>query len=373
MLKIIPLLFLLALGPVHSASGADSLTNLEPGQGIVAPRYAPGATIVLPDGRRSIIEEILPDGRFRTDIGVILTPEGVIAEGPDAGRAVTILETPAAPEIAEKPQDQANPKVAVPEITTPGTRPVKPEEAPAIAAVPGPEAQAPKKPEEQKPETGKTQGPLTIVELLPMTRLPDVQKKEEPAAKSKKQETPKAPEKKPEARKAPEKKPEQAKKVPEKQKHEPAPKKQPEKKQPEKFKKPSVGQHLRIPPDAAKTGNLDFLEGCWQGTRPEYYSKRTIRECFCFGANGSSGKRRVIDPQGHRRCIGGARARLSGSGTLSITSSGAACDDGERWGSAQMTCRNRGQSAPCSWIFPDAQGGRQSYVIPFVRVESCGR
>ncbi len=58
---------------------------------------------------------------------------------------------------------------------------------------------------------------------------------------------------------------------------------------------------------------------------------------------------------------------------LSVTSSGAACTDGERWGQAEMVCRGTGQRAPCTWVFKDAQGGRQSYEIPFVRVESCGR
>ena len=63
-----------------------------------------------------------------------------------------------------------------------------------------------------------------------------------------------------------------------------------------KNSRPKIGEPLRIPPEAVKTGNLDFLEGCWQGTRPEYYSKRTVEECFCFGPGGQTGKRRIIDP-----------------------------------------------------------------------------
>lgn len=141
---------------------------------------------------------------------------------------------------------------------------------------------------------------------------------------------------------------------------------------PAKKRVPKMGEELRIPPEAAKSGNLDFLEGCWQGTRPEYYSKRTVYECFCFGKNGGSGKRRVIDPIGRRRCVGATRARLSGS-TLLVSSQGAVCSDGERWGQAEMTCRGRGNHTPCSWVFQDANGGRQSYEIPFMRVQSCGR
>ncbi len=38
-----------------------------------------------------------------------------------------------------------------------------------------------------------------------------------------------------------------------------------------------------------------------------------------------------------------------------------------------MTCRGKGQKTPCSWVFKDANGGRQAYEIPFVRVQACGR
>lgn len=144
-------------------------------------------------------------------------------------------------------------------------------------------------------------------------------------------------------------------------------------KEKEQARTPRIGEKLHIPPEAVKTGNLDFLEGCWQGTRPEYYSKRTVYECFCFGKNGRNGKRKVIDPQGGRRCLGSTHASLNSGGVLSVSSQGAVCSDGQKWGSAEMTCRGKGQNTPCSWYFKDAQGGRQSYSIPFVRVQSCGR
>lgn len=137
--------------------------------------------------------------------------------------------------------------------------------------------------------------------------------------------------------------------------------------------RPKIGEPLRIPPEAVKTGNLDFLEGCWQGTRPEYYSKRTVEECFCFGPGGQTGKRRIIDPAGGRSCIGATRANLNKNGVLSVTSQKGYCDDGVNWGQAEMLCHGEGQSTPCSWVFRDAQGGRQAYRIPFVRVRACGR
>lgn len=137
--------------------------------------------------------------------------------------------------------------------------------------------------------------------------------------------------------------------------------------------KTRAGQELRIPPDAAKTGNLDFLEGCWQGTRPEYNTKRIIRECFCFSAGGRSGKRRIFDPGIAGMCVGATRATLSRDGVLSVHSAGAACTSGDRWGQAEMVCRNSGPRTPCSWVFRDANYGRQAYEIPFVRVNSCTR
>ena len=136
---------------------------------------------------------------------------------------------------------------------------------------------------------------------------------------------------------------------------------------------PRKGEPLNIPPEAAKTGDLGFLEGCWQGTRPEYYSKRTIRECFCFGKRGANGKRRIFDPSGSRQCIGATRASLSKNGVLHVYSESAYCSDGVKWGGANMTCRGNGKSTPCSWVFTDANGARQSYEINFVRVESCRR
>lgn len=304
--------------PWQIPAAEETLVNIAPGP---VTGLQPGMLILLPDGRRAAIQESLPDGNYSTNLGVVITPSGVIVDGPLKGEQAILPKN-----------------VVLPEAKTPEPA-VQPEEPQAKS---GPSQAAP------DPQSAPDQNhELTIAELLPMTKVPEASpeaKKPEPA-KPEVKEQPKAAQKQPE-KKAPEQKP---------------------------AAKPKPGQELRIPPEAAKTGNLAFLEGCWQGTRPEYYSKRTIRECFCFGANGKNGKRRVIDPQGHRMCIGSSQARLASDGTLSVTSSGAACNDGQRWGQAEMVCKNSGPSTPCSWVFRDAQNGSQSYRIPFVRVESCGR
>ena len=371
------LLLALCLGEAAAVGAADTLTNIRPGG--TAPQRTPrlllpGTVVRLPDGRQTRIVEVRPDGLV-TDLGVTLTPEGTV-QGASEAAPVTVVEeavTPAAPETAPATPEAAviTPETNLPDTALPAPEPQKEEtaqaaETPKIAI---PEAQAPA-PEQTTPPTPQTTPvapatpeaaphQLTIVELLPMTPAKEEAKKENPPKAEEKKASP-VKEEKPKAEKP---KPEKAKA--EKPKEPAKPK--------ESKKKPAVGEELRIPPEAVATGNLDFLEGCWQGTRPEYYSKRIIKECFCFGTGGGAGKRRVIDSIGGRMCIGSSKARLSKEGVLSVTSSGAACTDGERWGQAEMVCKGTGQRAPCTWVFKDAQGGRQSYEIPFVRVESCGR
>ncbi len=363
-------LLVLCLAQAGEGLCADTLTNIPrpaaPAVQGLREHLVPGALVRLPDGRQTRIIEVLP-GSIRTELGVTLTPEGVV-EGAAETAPVTVLE-PAVP------TPETTPETA--QATTPQTPP-PPKESPqavppATAQAPDQKTPAPERAELPVPTVPQGAGTqqtvpavpeetprqLTIVELLPMTPAPEQRTAETTPAKEKP---------KPDPAPAPEKK----KAAPAK---EARPKEKPAKAPKPKAatKKPAIGEELRIPPEAVRTGNLDFLEGCWQGTRPEYYSKRIIKECFCFGANGGAGKRRVIDSLGGRMCIGSSRAKLSKDGVLSVTSSGAACTDGERWGQAEMVCRGTGQRAPCTWVFKDAQGGRQSYEIPFVRVESCGR
>lgn len=341
--------------------------------------FGKGMRIDLPDGRRATIVEVLPNGDLRTDIGVVLAPDGTVRENASKTKSAQAepLKQERSQSIAEREQKNAKEQapikeegVKVPENTSPAVVP------PALKKSDVPE----------KPELPKTEEELTLAQMLPLTRLPDSERQngsnnipdhkqvqKNPNRDDGKAVVPER-EKTENAARAKNHKPEQQ---PEKSKKDARVKELPEKKPGAAKNDPShktkVGQELKIPPEAARTGNLAFLEGCWQGTRPEYFSKRTIRECFCFGANGSNGKRRVIDPIGKRKCIGATKAHLSPNGVLSVTSEGAYCSDGERWGQAEMVCRNSGPRTPCSWVFRDANNGSQSYQIPFIRVESCGR
>ncbi|MBO4369151.1 MAG: hypothetical protein J5803_03515 [Desulfovibrio sp.] len=286
----------------------------------------PKKEVVAPEG-----SVLLPDGAIETPTG-ILKPDGTLVKKEDYE-----------PKKAEEKPDER-----ILAAQRPEEKPVVLPQKPPVVAVPGHDVPVQQRTEPQ------------LWSMLPLSEVPGKEKpkvKEANAAAEK----PKTPKK-------------EEKPLPAKPKEKPTPPEKPkEKPQPKPKAKPKIGDELTIPPDAAKTGKLDFLEGCWQGTRPEYYSKRIIKECFCFGANGKNGKRRVIDPKGGRRCVGATSARLSSGGVLHVSSQGAVCSDGERWGQAEMTCRGKGQHTPCSWVFRDANGGQQSYEIPFVRVESCGR
>lgn len=338
---LIMAVFLLAGEMVFAAE--ESMINLTPSwrQGRSTRIFVPGVRIALPDGRKGLVETILPNGQIQTDLGVVLNPDGTFVDDPESKAVLLepggIEEIPVTPELVEEQKAPAlNPEQEKQTVELP----LKPDQT----AVP----EQTETPEERQ---------LTLAQMIPLTKEP-AQKKAAPEIGKPEVKQPEKPHKPETPKKA---------ETPQKPKQE----KQPEKAAPPK--KAKSGEELRIPDEAIKTGNLDFLEGCWQGTRPEYYSKRTIKECFCFGANGKNGKRRVIDPIGHRNCIGSTRAVLNNNGVLSVTSSGAACDDGERWGQAEMVCRNSGQKTPCSWVFRDANNGRQSYTIPFVKVDSCGR
>lgn len=353
--------FLCFLSSVAHAA-EDALINL--GVPSAPQTIAPGAVILLPDGAQSVILESLPNGDLITDLGITLSPQGLIRDGEFKGQAVTLDPSLTTPKITEK--------AAIPEVEKGKTEPPaataqmeKPESA--KAAVPLVQPKVPAVAPEKNPKSPeREEQSLTLAQMLPLTSIDG--KKAQPAkieekTPQKKVQQPEEQKKQPDKPKAsePKKLPQN---TPEKNAKKPEPKAH--------AQTPKAGEPLRIPADAPKTGDLSFLEGCWQGTRPEYFSKRTIKECFCFNANGKSGKRRIFDGA-NRTCIGATKANLSSTGVLSVTSSGAACNDGERWGSAEMVCRNSGPRTPCSWVFTDANNGRQSYEIPFVRVESCGR
>lgn len=267
------------------------------------------------------------------------------------------VQQPTAPTVivpvTPPPSEPQAPTVIVPVVPVPVTpqppkaEPVPETRQPDVVIVPvTPDPEKPKEPEQAKPEEPKVE-PLTPGSFLPKTEEPKAEVKPE------KKEPAKQPEKKAEPKKEPEKKqPEKPEKKPEKQ-ADPA--------------KPKKGDPLKIPDDAKATGSLDFLEGCWVGTRPEYHTKRIVTERFCFGKDGV-GKRFILDPGVAGQCVGATKAILNQGGVLRMESDRMYCTDvDDNWGASQMTCQGEGDQTPCSWVFHDVGGAKQSYTIRFVR------
>lgn len=280
-------------------------------------------------------------------------------ETPDSGKAVIVplpfdnkapAELPAVPVPPYKTSPVELPAVPVPPRNPDGTTVLTPaptSEASSperIVIVPLPSGTSPADNESPKPESsvgvepGKQPSPLDFM-VKPTPLSPVAPDKTQPALKAEKSTPPdKAPP--------------------------PAPKAQPP--LAAEQSKPKSGAPLRIPPGAAEKGDLSFLEGCWRGTRPEYYSKRTITERFCFDKNGN-GKRHIQDPRYAGECFGASKGSFDGQGRLIVTSEQGYCSKGAIWGQAYMICEGEGNSTPCSWHFKDAGGASQSYKIPFVR------
>lgn len=343
---------------------------------LLSPGYVPGALIRLPDGSTTEISEILPDGSLKTKSGAILTKDGKLVSGADKGKQ-TALAKP-----VQKREGAVADKKGASKADEPGTKPGQTanegqaggagksiEDILASGAVSENRSMEDilTSPDDTEGRTVEDiLGSMPAVAENQHADKADARGKESGAQKGRQAEETRG---KAKAEKAAKAQAETSAKA------DPAGKSagKTEKQAAARSTKAKAGQELRIPPEAAKTGNLDFLEGCWQGTRPEYNTKRIIRECFCFGAGGRSGKRRIFDPGIAGMCVGSTRATLSRDGVLSVQSSGAACTSGDRWGQAEMVCRNSGPRTPCSWVFRDARNGRQSYEIPFVRVNSCSR
>lgn len=131
-----------------------------------------------------------------------------------------------------------------------------------------------------------------------------------------------------------------------------------------------AGKNLYIPPEAAR-GNMEFLEGCWQGIRPNWKEKRDIAECFCFNKSGGGGVRQIRDPK-YGRCRGSSRGSVSGAGTLSLKNGMARCSGNVAYAPVTVICKNKGKRAECVWKYSRKDWHRdEQKEIPFTRVNSC--
>ena len=107
--------------------------------------------------------------------------------------------------------------------------------------------------------------------------------------------------------------------------------------------KPKSGAPLHIPPDAAKTGDLSFLEGCWHGGCPY---DATFTQRFCFDKNGS-GKRTIDDQSRYGKCAGAAKGSFDAQGRLIITNERAPCTKRGFYCSDVTTCEKKDNATSC--------------------------
>lgn len=342
-----------AVTPPAVVPDVPNVQSVQPG---VVPGTVPNNIQVQPETSTTVI---MPDTNMNPNI-TITTPSAVPTTPVPAGTLPTTPVVPLPEQNATQPV--LNQPVVVPEVK------VVPEQKPEQKSQTTIPLEVKSVPEEKSvSEPPKVVAP--VITPVPTTPTPPV-KVLSPAdflvkTPEKKPEPPKEPEKKPAPVKEPEKKPVPPTKEPEKKSEPP---KEPEKKLPpvKQPKKPAKNDPLMIPEEAKKTGSLDFLEGCWKGTRPEYHTKRIVTERFCFDKRGI-GKRTINDPTGGQQCVGPTVADMRKNGSLHMSSESAPCTSGEEWGAAEMVCTGEGNSTPCTWKFPDINGAQQSYKIHFVR------
>ncbi|MDR2056077.1 MAG: hypothetical protein LBQ10_09465 [Desulfovibrio sp.] len=294
---------LVCLSGVSAASAAELMDEKQ---------YAPAPDVQRPERAPTRPDTVIavPDGQG--DGAVIVVPAPPERKPPYAPvPAVPAITPPASvsPGGVALPDEQRGDAV----VETPDK----------IAPAPPPEKKAPDAVSPLKPEKAPEKTVLTPGDFLPLAPQREAPKTE-PAATPKKESA---------------------------QKEKPSPKK---------------GEALKIPEDAAKNGKLDFLEGCWVGTRPEYASKRIVKERFCFDKNGV-GKRYIYDPGYAGECVGSTKALINSGGILRMNSSKMFCTSGDIWGASEMTCQGEGQQTPCAWVFRDIRNAQQSYKIQFVR------
>lgn len=71
------------------AAQPDAFVNIrESPTRLEQPAFRPGEIVILPGGGQAVIEQALPDGRWRASGGIEFSPEGIIRTGPWAGQAV---------------------------------------------------------------------------------------------------------------------------------------------------------------------------------------------------------------------------------------------------------------------------------------------
>ncbi|MBC7953173.1 MAG: hypothetical protein H7Z12_15305 [Rhodospirillaceae bacterium] len=112
---------------------------------------------------------------------------------------------------------------------------------------------------------------------------------------------------------------------------------------------PVKGSALVIPPSARQTGDLSFLDGCWNNDTGLQNAKtgERVTVLYCFDRVGGGN---VNYRERAKACTGSVLARIDGAGTLSISVGSASCNDGQSYATEFVRCQSKDDGrADCHW------------------------
>lgn len=395
------LVFIVALAGTSQCNAAqEALRNFAPGAPVISNPDL-GWSAMLPNGDRTVIVETLPNGDFRTQIGVILSPEGIARNGAFAGQKALLERSDSHIERNDVVIDkslflkegqnftlQNGVKGQIAERTPNGDFhtnlgfSLSPDGVVLNGEFKGQKAAAdqsgahasdwrktPKKARVQT-EPGKSgwrdlprkTQPGTTAAIPDNVAVPVQTRPGTPASPSRSfQETPEitiadllprtslppASASSPRTAKAPN-----------------SPSRSPS--------SVKIGETLGIPQEAAASGDASFLEGCWHVVNPTGIVSDT--SCYCFDAQGAG--QRIMAPNGASRvtCNGPSQAKIDQNGNLWFSASTLNCSNGGTINGYQFVCRNNGAQAICRYIVPGVKGNagpRHDGML--TRVQSCSR
>jgi hypothetical protein len=113
---------------------------------------------------------------------------------------------------------------------------------------------------------------------------------------------------------------------------------------------PAKGSALVIPSSARQTGDLSFLDGCWNnetGLKNTKTGERVV-VLYCFDRVGGGNSKYS---ERAKTCSGLVSARIDGAGALRISVDPAICNDGrEIYGAVSVRCEAKDDGrADCHW------------------------
>jgi hypothetical protein len=106
-------------------------------------------------------------------------------------------------------------------------------------------------------------------------------------------------------------------------------------------------QALQIPPDAATTGNVRFMQGNWKSGSGLVDSRtgQPLQQFYRFDQSG--GGQSVLRRGDGRECTAPAVARMDGGTLVVEETSDLACPDGQRFSRSKATCSVQGGRTVC--------------------------